>query len=322
MEIYNADSLNPYENLAIEKHLLETVERNTLRIFLWQNENTVVIGRNQNPWAECNCALLESDGGFVARRLSGGGAVFHDTGNLNFTFICSEENYDLNNNLEIIKKACETAGITAEITGRNDILAMGKKFSGNAFFHTKGNVLHHGTLLISSDTEKIKKYLTPKKEKLAAKGIKSVESRVINLNQISPLLTPQIMLKNMIAAAENICDLKGFNIPLPKKEILEENLRFFSNWEHIYGASLPFSFGCSKQFGWGNIEINLNLSSGKISQIKVFTDSLDYTIAKKIETTLLGSKLKLSDIENKLRTALPKNICEDIIKLINKGLSH
>ena len=157
----NNYSTDCYENLAIEKELLTRVEGKTVILYLWQNQNTVVIGKNQNPFAECDIEKTKEDGVNIARRLSGGGAVFHDKGNLNFTFISAKENYSLEKQVEVIKKACALAGINAEISGRNDILVDSKKFSGNAFYHTKTVSLHHGTLLINSNLEKVGKAIKP-----------------------------------------------------------------------------------------------------------------------------------------------------------------
>lgn len=130
------------------------MDHETLILYLWQNENTIVIGHNQNPWTECNMDSLRHDNVKLARRLSGGGAVYHDMGNLNFTFLTSEENYDLSRQMQVIKTACDFADIDTELSGRNDILADSRKFSGNAFYHSKEAAYHHGTLLICSNTEK------------------------------------------------------------------------------------------------------------------------------------------------------------------------
>ncbi len=320
IEIFKSTSLNPYNNLATEKFLLDTVPNDTICLYLWQNENTVVIGSNQNPWTECNCEQIVADGGFVARRLSGGGAVFHDIGNLNFTFICSEENYSLDKNLAVIKKACEYANIAAEISGRNDILVNGKKFSGNAFYHTKGKAYHHGTLLISSDAKKIQRYLTPSSQKLDAKGVKSVKSRVINLSEIAPSLTPEIMAEYLIKAIENVYGMRSTPLKCIDKQIIENYAEQFSRWEYIFGKTPPFSVSLGGRFSWGEIEINLNLSHGKITEIKVFTDSLDFALAKKIETALLGVEFKISSTEMQLKKHIEQNICNDILALFHEAL--
>ena len=186
---------NPHRNLAIEEYLTDTVPEDTLIVYLWQNKHTVVIGRNQNAWAECRTAELERDGGTLARRLSGGGAVYHDMGNLNFTFSLRTEDYDLRRQQSVIVEACRMLGIPAEISGRNDILTNGCKFSGNSFYSHNGCSFHNGTLLLSVDMANLGKYLTPSKVKLESKGVASVRSRVINLTELVPTLTVAQMEK-------------------------------------------------------------------------------------------------------------------------------
>ena len=180
---------DPYENLALEEALLSRVGEGELILYLWQNESTVVIGRNQNPWKECRTALLAEEGGHLARRLSGGGAVFHDRGNLNFTFLMNEADYDLPRQLTVLERACRSLGIPAQRSGRNDLLAEGRKFSGNAFYKHNGKAYHHGTLMLDVDLERVSRYLSPSKAKLAAKGVDSVRSRVVNLREFVPDLT-------------------------------------------------------------------------------------------------------------------------------------
>ena len=195
---------DPYENLALEEALLHRVGEGELILYLWQNERTVVIGRNQNPWKECRTALLAEEGGRLARRLSGGGAVFHDLGNLNFTFLMSAEDWDLPRQLTVIERACRSLGIPAERSGRNDLLADGRKFSGNAFYQHNGKAYHHGTLMVDVDMEMVQRYLSPSKAKLAAKGVDSVRSRVVNLREFVPDLTVEQLADALIAAIAEV----------------------------------------------------------------------------------------------------------------------
>ena len=195
---------DPYENLALEEALLHRVGEGELILYLWQNERSVVISRNQNPWKECRTALLAEEGGHLARRLSGGGAVFHDLGNLNFTFLMNEADYDLPRQLTVLERACRSLGIPAQRSGRNDLLAEGRKFSGNAFYKHAGKAYHHGTLMVDVDLERVQRYLSPSKAKLAAKGVDSVRSRVVNLREFVPELSMEQLSDALIAALAEV----------------------------------------------------------------------------------------------------------------------
>ena len=173
---------DPFRNLAIEKNLTFLTQEGQCILYLWQNHKTVVIGRNQNAWKECNVDALLADGGTLARRMSGGGAVFHDLGNLNFSFCVRKEDYDVDRQLEVIRQALHREGIEAVKSGRNDLLADGRKFSGNAFYKSGEFCCHHGTIMIDVNRDLIGRYLHVPERKLLSKGIASVQSRVINLN--------------------------------------------------------------------------------------------------------------------------------------------
>ena len=288
IRLFISQNTNPYHNLDIEKYLLYTLPPNGCTLYLWQNAHTVVIGRNQNAWAECRCALLEEEGGLLARRLSGGGAVYHDLGNLNFTFLCPTAEEDIAKNLQVIQTACAMAGILAERSGRNDLLADGRKFSGNAFYHSKGKSYHHGTLLINADTEKMTRYLTPPKAKLEAKGIQSVRSRVVNLSELAPDLTCKQMEKYLIAAFEQVFALPAIPCPEPDPSVVEPLAETYGSREHLYGAPLPFTLSCKEQFGWGGAELQLQVKGGIIQAARLYTDALEHTLPHAVETALCG----------------------------------
>ena len=318
--IYKSEQFNPYLNLATEKYLFENLPKNALILYLWQNENTVVIGKNQNPWAECNCELLKNEGGFVMRRMSGGGAVFHDKGNQNFTFIASEENFDVSRHFEIIKKGCELCGIETELSGRNDILANGRKFSGNAFHHSGGNSYQHGTLLLSTSREKLQKYLTPNAEKLKSKGVKSVNSRTINLCEINPEITPKIMQNALIKAAEETLHLEAeFFLEIDTKKI-KKDAEALSDWNFIFGNTLPFQATVSGRLSFGSAELNLSFKNGKIDNAKLFTDALDTTISEKVETALIECEFSIDAIREALEKTFESDVVSEILTLIEKAL--
>lgn len=321
IEYYISRSVNPYENLAIEKFLLDAVEKNSCILYLWQNKNTVVIGKNQNPWLECNCTLLEEKGVKIARRLSGGGAVYHDLGNLNFTFIAPTENYNLDKQMQVIKTACKLCGIPAEISGRNDITVNGRKFSGNAFYNSKGKAYHHGTLLINADIDVMNTLLTPPKAKLEAKGVKSVKSRVANLSEFDTSLTCEKMVKIMLESFEKVYEMKPSEYILEKTPELYSLAEKYANWDYIYGSTFPFTVSIEHKFNWGNVNILLQVEKGTITGVKFYTDSLNWEIAELVEKSLLGFQYEKNSVSDSLRKNLPPEYATDLCEFISGFIS-
>ncbi len=320
LRFYISNCHDPYINLAREKYLFDTTEPDCCTLYLWQNQNTVVIGKNQNALAECRTELLSQEGGKLARRLSGGGAVFHDLGNLNFTFLCSTENLDINKQMSVIKEACRLAGIDAELSGRNDILSDGRKFSGNAFYNSGGKSYHHGTLLISADTEKMQRYLSPPKAKLEAKGVKSVKSRVLNLTELSPDLSCEIMKEYMLSAFETIYGMTASEIAELDEAQISELADKYSSWDYIYGIPLPFNISLQEHFAFGNIELQIQADDGIIKDVKVYTDALDASLSEVIKSALKSLPMELHTISNSLSTVLPHEVAESIISLIENQI--
>lgn len=316
LSFYISDCLNPYTNLATEKYLLDSVGSGEIILYLWQNQNTVVIGKNQNALTECRCGLLEKDGGHLARRLSGGGSVFHDLGNLNFTFLCRSENYDLSKQMQVIKEACALGGISAEISGRNDILAYDRKFSGNAFYNSRGKSYHHGTILVNADKEKLGKYLTPPKAKLQSKGVKSVKSRVINLSEINPALSIEMMKDYMLSAFKKVYGLSPSPFVIADTPKISDLAEEYASWEYLYAPSLPFTFSCEGNFPWGNIELQLDVKGGKIQSVRVYTDALDHTLPDLLKNALRGCIFRMEEVEKAIITKIPAPVSGDISNLL------
>ena len=315
--LYQAQGVDPYENLAAEQFLLEHLQPGQCILYLWQNQNTVVIGKNQNPWAECRVSLLQEEGGKVARRLSGGGAVFHDLGNLNFTFLAKTEDYDVDKQLSVIAQACGYAGIPVEKSGRNDLLAEGRKFSGNAFYHSQGNSYHHGTLLIASQMDKLQRYLSPSKAKLDAKGVSSVRSRVVNLTELAPDLTVETMKQNMIRAFEAVYGLQVSPIIISDPDQLTELTQKNGSWEHLFGTPLPFTFQCEARFPWGGIQLDLDAKGGVIRAVKAYSDAMDWQLPGVIETALTGCRFTKEDMQEALWASIQDDeICKDLCQMI------
>lgn len=282
---------DPWHNLALEETIMDTTEPGDVTLYLWQNENTVVIGRNQNAWQECRCQLLESDGCRLARRRSGGGAVFHDIGNLNFTFVASPECYDTDKQNSVIISACRARGINAELTGRNDITVNGRKFSGCAFLKTQKSSMHHGTILISADMDKMSRYLAPSEDKLRSKGVVSVRARVANLRDFDSDITVKTMREELKQAFEKIygtADVRTEkNYPA---SMMEKLYARNSSWEWNYGKTPHFDAELKKHFEWGDVQLLLAINSGIVSGAKVYTDSMDPTLAERAESAVIGKK--------------------------------
>ena len=205
-----SENTSPYYNLALERSLFDFVDEDTVILYLWQNSHTIVIGKNQNAYAECKVDEFIKDGGTLARRPSGGGAVYHDLGNLNFSIICKESIAKEHTYQRIVKEALGYFGIVSEFNGRNDLTVDDKKFSGNAFYVKDDVLCQHGTILINSDFKELSKYLTPDISKLERNHVKSVESRVVNLSEISDKITVESMKEAMIKATNAVRMMSGF----------------------------------------------------------------------------------------------------------------
>ncbi len=289
MRLYlcQSPSVDPHRNLALEETLLARADDGVI-LYLWQNENTVVIGRNQNPWRECKTALLQQEGGHLARRLSGGGAVFHDLGNLNFTFLMPQGLYDLDRQLTVIQRAVESFGIKVCRSGRNDLLARERKFSGNAFYKNGKQAYHHGTLLVSADLEKLGRYLSPSKLKLQAKGVDSVRSRVGNLAELCPDITIEGMKAALTDSFAQVCNGSVENLEiLPDPALVER----YGSWAWNYGQKRPFSFSWEGRTEWGLVQLEADVEQGILRWVRVYTDSMEHTLSARLEQALQGQKL-------------------------------
>lgn len=223
-----SENTSPYYNLALERSLFDFVDEDTVILYLWQNSHTIVIGKNQNAYAECKVDEFIGAGGTLARRPSGGGAVYHDLGNLNFSIICKESIAKEHTYQRIVKEALRFFGIVSEFNGRNDLTVDGKKFSGNAFYVKDDVLCQHGTILINSDFNELSKYLTPDISKLERNHVKSVESRVVNLSEISDKITVESMKEAMIKATNAVRLGKA-----PTESKVEEYKKIFENDEWI-----------------------------------------------------------------------------------------
>lgn len=319
--LIESNSTNPWYNLALEEHLFNTVNSDEIIFYLWQNNNTVVIGRNQNAWKECNCEKLENDGGKLARRLSGGGAVYHDLGNLNFTFVMHKKNYNMEKQLTVLKNSLKYFDINAEFSGRNDMLIDGKKFSGHAYYYKDNKAYHHGTLLVNSNLGMLSEYLNPSKKKIESKGVDSVRSRVCNISDIDKDISVYRLANALKKSFEDsygaISNYKLYDYGDLDVLKLQDK---YSSWEWIYGKSPKFDLSFSERFMWGEVEIALSLENGIISDMQVYTDAMDTSLFEGFSSGFIGSKLNkelVTEICEKQSQNMPEDIKKDVNNLIS-----
>lgn len=283
--------LDPYENLALEEYLLHHCGEGERILYLWQNERTVVIGRNQNVEKECAPAFLWREGVRLARRRSGGGAVYHDRGNLNYTFIAPKKLYDAVKQMEVVLTALRGLGIPAECSGRNDILAGGRKVSGNAFFESGGFCCHHGTLMVDVDLEAVNRYLLPDQEKLASKGVASIRARVANLREFQPLLEEGELRRRLRRAFEEIFGGQSEERLFSEADRgdLECRRKMFADYRWIYGDSYRYSRVLSHRFLWGGLTLYVYLDGCVIRAVQVDTDAMEPELPERLREGLSGT---------------------------------
>ena len=311
--IYSAPTGDGWLNLARDGYFLENNKKGDVILYFYVNKNAVIIGRNQNAWKECSIANMDADGVQLVRRHSGGGAVFHDNGNLNFSFITDEKHYDLNRQMRVILNAVSKLGLKAELSGRNDITVDGKKFSGNAFSFAKGNRSHHGTILVNADLTKLSNYLCVSKEKMRSKGIDSVRARVCNICELSSGLTVEAMRRLVIesfieeygAASEYVFD----GTALAEVEERRERL---ASWEWRFGKTPQFDFETDKRFSFGDTQIYFNLRDGVIRETKVYSDCLDTELTTEIENALTGVHFRKEEIKAALSKMKDQSIAAEL----------
>ena len=331
-QVVISNQFNPYLNIAVENYLLSLPPDGGVTLYLWQNQRTVVIGQNQNPYAECNVEQLEKDGGYLMRRRTGGGAVFHDLGNLNFSFIVPNDLYDQARQFAVLQRAVAAYGLETEVSGRNDVLVverdpsgadggkLGRKFSGNAFSKGRHQRLHHGTILIRTDMEVLQRYLKVKPAKLQKHGVASVQSRVVNLSELNPSITSENIKPLMVKALEEEYGgpLKVLDFDmLTQQPQVQELYREFASPEWKYGNWRRFKAQRSAQFEWGGVEVSLAVdeASYTITSVAIASDSLFPDIIHQAQQLLTGaSTLQPPDI-----STLPnqdQQMLQDIFSLL------
>ncbi len=314
LRIVKNSGWNVWKNFAIETYLLNHVKSNEIILYLWQSSKCAMLGKNQNPWRECNVQLLNEEEGKLARRITGGGTIYCDKGNMLFSYIVPKELYDLDKQLSVILRACETRGIMAEKSGRNDLTIDGKKFSGNAFYQNKKVGLHHGSLLINEDVENMVRYLTPSLEKVSSKGIKSVRSRVTNLSDHNPDVTMQ-NFKDIISGA--MIEVYNHDELLVEEdpewfglEEITKTYNHYKSWDWVYGNSAETDIVLENRFDWGEVQLHFKLKKSYIDRAQVFSDALDQDYIGAMANLFIGKPFDKMSIVNAIG-----NYGEDEIRL-------
>jgi lipoate-protein ligase A len=281
-KIIISSEFDPYFNIAAENQLFLDSDED-MHLFLWQNDASVIIGRNQNIYAECNLAYLKEHDIKVVRRFSGGGAVYHDKGNINFTFITKEKVANQVKFIELIQAAMANLGIDCEFSGKNDLLYKKQKFSGHAYYTDGENYMYHGTILVSVNFEQLEKALTPSMLKLQSKGIASVRSRVVNLASIHSVITTEKVIQAFIETfdCKNIEYIDKTNFTAPLEQML-------SSYDWLYAQSPKFDIELEHRYSFGNVSVRISDSDGMIQSVKINTDSLYLYDFKPCEDKLTG----------------------------------
>ena len=297
-------STDPYFNIATDEYIFKNLKEDCF--MLWRNDNAIIVGKHQNTLAEINVDYVKERGIKVVRRLSGGGAVYHDLGNLNFTFTRTGENTEMVDferyTLPIIE-VLQNLGVDAKFEGRNDLTIEGKKFSGNAEHVFKNKVLHHGTILYSSEMKDVSGALKINPLKYKDRAVKSIPKRVTNVSNHlkEPLALDDFTQKIMDHVLASFDDAKMY-------EFTEEDIAAiakirdekYATWEWNYGNSPTYDFQQGIRTSGGTIEMNLNVKKGLITEAKIFGDFFGTKYAEDIEKALVGTKHDVDIVNEKL----------------------
>ena len=327
MIFIESKNFNPSFNLALEQFVFDEMPKNEHYFILWQNDNTIVVGLNQNTVEEINPEYVEDNDIQVVRRLSGGGAVYHDLGNLNFTFISDVENLELMNMkifCDPIIKTLSKLGIQAKITGRNDITIDGKKFSGNSQYIKKGRIMHHGTILFDSNLQVISQALSFSKDKIESKGLKSKKSSVTNIREnLQKDITidefKEVLISNIFIESE-VSKYELTANDIAKVNAIKEGR--YDTWEWNYGASPKYNIMKTRRVeNCGKIEIYMNIEQGMIETIRIMGDFFGKHDISELENYLCGLQNEKNCISDKLKTINLENyICnleaDELVKML------
>lgn len=329
------DNQNNYDasvNIALETYLVENKLVDEPILLFYINDPSIIIGRNQNTLEEINQSYVEEKGIRVVRRMSGGGAVYHDRGNFSFCFIKDDDGSfrDFASFTKPVIEALHQMGASgAELQGRNDLLIDGKKFSGNAMYAKDGRMTAHGTILFDADLEEVTHALKPRQEKMISKGIKSIRSRVTNIKpfvdaEYQSLTTEEFRDKLLLAIfkVDRREDVPEYHLTeedwAKVEEIRQER---FGNWDWNYGQSPDFDVAHAHKFPFGLVDLRFNISEGRIKEAKIYGDFFGLGDIHELEAQLVGVRyerqaLKEAFEQINLQHYLGQVTAEDLVSLI------
>ncbi|MDR0818303.1 MAG: lipoate--protein ligase [Oscillospiraceae bacterium] len=300
MKYLLTNSTDCYYNMAFEEYAFENLDPAESYVSLWRNNNTVVVGRYQNTAAELNETYASEHNVSVVRRLSGGGAVYHDLGNLNYTFIAESDagqvKADFARFTKPVVEALSTLGVNAELSGRNDLTIDGKKFSGNAQYSKNGRTMHHGTLMFASDLNVISEVLKPPGAKFESKGVKSVRSRVANIGEFTSATMDDF--KAALLTSLNAEPLTLTSTQLGEIQELRDTKYALREWN--YGKSPPYTMRVEQRFPFGGIEVRLDVENDKIQSVSILGDFFGAPDISGAENTLIGAAPTIDGISKAL----------------------
>ena len=298
LKVFLSNIHDPWFNLATEDWIFREMDPNSRALYLWRNHESVVIGRFQNPWLECHTEKMEQDGVKLVRRQSGGGTVYHDLGNMNFTFFCGKKDFSKQQHHSILNRAIHHFDIPSYATSRNDILVDDregpKKISGSAFKEKRDRSFHHGTLLIDANLHRLQDYLNPATRKMVGKGVQSVRSNVANLRDFNPTINAEkltrVIIHQFCDFYQNDCQIQHLDeSSLTQIPCLNDYYEKLKDWKWRFGETPKFELQLENDFYWGKFSLNLGVHKGTVK--KAQWESMDFhpEILQRLEESMLGS---------------------------------
>ncbi len=316
--IDNQNHHDPRINLALEEYMVRNLDPSQDFVLFYIHQPSIIIGKHQNTVEEINASFVKENDVIVVRRISGGGAVYHDYGNLNFSFLTQYDSTKVNNFIQFtqpILQALKSMGIPAEMTGRNDIVAEGRKISGNAQFSNMKSMFSHGTLLYDANLEDVANALNVSGEKITSKGIKSVRSRVANISEFleNPLDLEefrQVLLEHIFQSKQDFPTYKLSEAEWAQVHKLSEEK--YQTWDWNYGRSPEFNIQKKNRFPFGQIDARIMVKEGKIRDIQFFGDFLGHGDTWEVNSKLLGIRYEQESIQEILEDLDLKHYFGDI----------